>query len=110
LTDNRHGYSVDKVIHEQVRLAILTYIASSEQKEVPFTELKQSLELTAGNLSVQLRNLEDAGYLTISKTIEGRKPSTTVAMTLAGRDALVSYIAKMEAIIRTLKTLEENQK
>lgn len=110
MTDNRHGYSVDKVIHEQVRLAILTYIASSEQKEVPFTELKQSLELTAGNLSVQLRNLEDAGYLTISKTIEGRKPSTTVAMTLAGRDALVSYIAKMEAIIRTLKTLEENQK
>ncbi|MTI95071.1 MAG: ArsR family transcriptional regulator [Firmicutes bacterium] len=107
---NTPDVSVNKLIHEQVRLAILTYLASSETQAVQFTELKQNLELTAGNLSVQLRKLEDAGYVQIDKTIEGRKPVTSVALTLSGLDALNVYIAKMEAIIQTLKNAEVKKK
>lgn len=107
---NRPDFSVDRVIHEQARLAILTYLASSESKEVPFTELKDSLEMTAGNLSVQLRNLETAGYVQIDKDIAGRRPLTSVTLTIAGMDALKTYIAKMEDILKTLKSAEEGKK
>lgn len=107
---NRPDFSVDRVIHEQARLAILTYLASSESKEVPFTELKDSLEMTAGNLSVQLRNLETAGYVQIDKDIAGRRPVTSVTLTIAGMDALKTYIAKMEDILKTLKSAEEGKK
>jgi len=99
-------YNVDRVIHEQARLAILTYLASSQHKDVPFTELKQSLDLTAGNLSVQLRNLETAGYVVIDKSIEGRKPVTSISLTPQGYDALLEYITKMEQIIQSVKKAE----
>lgn len=110
MTDKRPDYSVDRVIHEQARLAILTYLASSESREVPFTELKDALEMTAGNLSIQLRNLESAGYVQITKDIAGRRPVTSVSMTMEGMDALKDYIAKMEEILKTLKSAEEGEK
>lgn len=95
--------SLDRVIHEQARLAIITYLAGSPQREVTFTELKQQLELSAGNLSAQLRNLEAADYVQISKVIEGRKPVTRVSLTRQGFEALSRYIGRMEEIIGALK-------
>lgn len=106
MTDKQPDFTVDRVIHEQARLAILTYLASSQQRAVPFTELKQSLDLTAGNLSVQLRNLETAGYVEIDKSIEGRKPITNVSLTIEGFNALTDYVNKMEQIIQAVKNAE----
>lgn len=97
-------FTLDKVVHEQVRLAVLTYLASSVHPTVAFTELREQLDLSAGNLSVQLRTLEDAGYVHIDKRIVDRRPLTTVCLTPLGYDALKDYISKMEEIIRVLKS------
>ena len=95
--------AIDKLIHERVRLLILTHLASSEKDEVSFNEIKEALELTPGNLSVQLTKLKDAGYVQIHKTFKDNKPYTTVMITQTGRDALTEYIAEMESIIHVLK-------
>ncbi len=100
--------SFDKIIHERVRLLILSYIASSAEKRIPFNELKESLELTAGNLSVQLKNLEEAGYLKIHKKIKDNKPETSVSLTPEGLAALMDYLQQMEGLIHKVKTTRED--
>jgi DNA-binding MarR family transcriptional regulator len=95
--------SIDKVIHERARLLILSYLAAGEHKKVPFLELKEKLDLTAGNLSIQLRNLEEAGYVKVEKRIVGRKTATDVKLTPAGMSALNEYLAEMEELIRSVK-------
>lgn len=95
---------IDKIIHERTRLLILSYLAAGEVRRVSFTELKETLELTAGNLSVHLRNLEDAGYIKISKRIVGRKPATDVIITTEGMTALNRYLAEMERLINRVKS------
>lgn len=98
----------DKLIHERVRLLILSYLASSSEKKVPFNEIKDSLELTAGNLSVQLKNLEEAGYIKIYKKIKDNKPETSVALTADGLSALMDYLQQMESLINKVKTVRED--
>ena len=100
---DRGGFAIDKVIHERTRLLILTYLASQARNRVLFNELKDNLELTAGNLSVQLRNLEAAGYIQIHKRIKGSKPETSVSMTPGGYEALSAYLDQMEQLIRAVK-------
>lgn len=95
--------SMDKIIHERARLLILSYLAAGEYKKVPFLELKQKLDLTAGNLSIQLRNLEEAGYVIIEKRIDGRKPATDVMLTPEGMKALHEYLTEMEELIKSVK-------
>ncbi len=97
------GLTIDAVIHERARLLILTYLASQAKDRVLFNELKENLELSAGNLSVQLRNLEAAGYIQIHKRIKGNKPETSVSLTAKGYEALNSYLDQMERIIRSVK-------
>ena len=82
---------------------ILTYLASNEKKEISFNEIQQGLDFSSGNLSVQLRNLQQASYIDIQKTFKDNKPYTTVAITHQGSDALSKYVAEMEGIIKTLK-------
>ena len=94
---------LDKIIHERARLLILTYLASNEKKETSFNELQANLEFSSGNLSVQLRKLQQAAYIDIQKTFKNNKPYTTVSITPQGTDALSRYIEEMEAIIKTLK-------
>lgn len=96
-------FAFDKVIHERVRLLILTYLAGKPDTTVSFNELKEGLELTAGNLSVQIRNLESAGYVTVHKQIRNRKPETTLSLTPDGLKSLMDYLDEMERIIRTVK-------
>lgn len=90
--------SLDRVIHERVRLAIVSALAVHEM--LTFNELKGLLETTDGNLSVHARKLEDAGYVSCRKGYEGRVPRTEYRISAAGRRALEGYLAHMEALIR----------
>lgn len=93
----------NKIIHERARLLIMTYLASNEKEAVSFTELQEQLDFTSGNLSIQLKKLMGAGYVTISKTFKDNKPYTTVSMTPDGTQALNRYLEEMERIINALK-------
>jgi DNA-binding MarR family transcriptional regulator len=88
---------LDDVIHGRVRLGIVAYLASAEVAD--FTELKDLLDVTQGNLSVHLRKLEDAGYVAIDKSFVGRKPLTRVRLTEAGRAAFASYLQAMGQLV-----------
>jgi DNA-binding MarR family transcriptional regulator len=89
---------LDRVIHEKGRMAIMSLLAATP--ELSFTEMKQTLGMTDGNLSVHLRTLQEAGYIAISKTFQDRKPLTTCSLTTAGRKAFASYIDLLEQIVR----------
>jgi len=88
---------LDNVVHQRVRLAILTLLHEAEHAD--FSHLRDTLELTNGNLSSNLQVLERAGYVEIEKTFEGRRPRTWVRSTRAGRMALADEIAVLEAIV-----------
>ena len=90
--------SLDRVIHERVRLAIVSTLAVHEM--LTFNEIKTMLETTDGNLSVHARKLEEAGYVACKKGYEGRVPRTEYRITAAGRRALERYLSHMEALIR----------
>ena len=90
--------ALDRVIHERVRLAIVSALAVHEM--LTFNELKALLETSDGNLSVHARKLEEAGYLTCRKFFEGRVPRTEYRLTVAGKKALERYLGHMEALIK----------
>lgn len=92
---------LDKVIHERMRLGIISALAANEK--LSFTELKNLLQTTDGNISVHARKLEEAGYVTCEKSFRGRMPLTEFAITKAGRKALENYLDHMEALIRAMK-------
>ena len=89
---------LDKLIHERLRLHIITALAVNES--LTFNELKNELKTTDGNLSVHARKLEDAAYITCEKSFDGRTPKTEYRLTAAGRRAFTNYLDHMEAIIR----------
>ncbi|MGI8730216.1 MAG: winged helix-turn-helix domain-containing protein [Solirubrobacteraceae bacterium] len=88
---------IDNVVHQRVRLGILTVLSEAELADFAF--LRDTLELTDGNLSSNLQVLEQAGYVEIEKTYEGRRPRTRVRATRVGRQALREEIAVLEAIV-----------
>lgn len=94
---------LDKIIHERARLRILTYLAASDKDKIPFNELQDKLDLSSGNLSIQLKKLKQARYITIDKSFKDNKPFTTVALTPTGSEALSAYIDEMERLIGDLK-------
>jgi DNA-binding MarR family transcriptional regulator len=89
--------SLDKVIHERLRLGIVSALAVNDR--LTFNELKQLLQASDGNVSVHARKLEDAGYVSCHKSFEGRVPKTEYKLTAAGRKALERYLSHMEALI-----------
>lgn len=89
---------LDRLIHERMRLAMVSSLAVNET--LSFNELKRLLETTDGNLSVHARKLEEAGYVTCTKSFEGRVPRTEYRLTATGRQALERYLSHMEALIR----------
>ncbi len=93
--------SLDRVIHERLRLAIVSALAVHES--LTFNELKGLLRTTDGNLSVHARRLEEAGYVACDKGFEGRIPRTVFRLTPTGRRALDRYLDHMEAIIRAAR-------
>lgn len=92
---------LDRVIHERVRLAIVSALAVNDS--LTFNELKKLLDTSDGNLSVHARRLEDAGYLTCDKSFDGRVPRTEYRLTSAGSRALKQYLDHMEALIRRVR-------
>jgi DNA-binding transcriptional ArsR family regulator len=90
--------SLDRVIHERLRLAIVSALAVHET--LTFNELKAMLDASDGNVSVHARKLEEAGYVACKKGFDGRIPRTEYKLTAAGRRALEGYLAHMEALIK----------
>ena len=93
---------LDKIIHERMRLGIISALAANEK--LSFTELKNLLDTSDGNISVHARKLEDAGYVTQEKSFKGRMPLTEYAITTEGREALERYLNHMEALISAMKS------
>lgn len=92
---------LDRLIHERVRLGIVSALAVNES--LSFNELKDMLRLTDGNLSVHARKLEEAGYVECAKSFEGRVPRTEFNLTGVGRGALKAYLDHMEALIQAVR-------
>jgi DNA-binding MarR family transcriptional regulator len=88
---------LDDVIHGRLRLGIMAYLADAEAAD--FTELKDLLDATQGNLSVHLRKLEEAGYVAIDKSFVNRKPLTRVRMTPQGRKAFAAYLEAISKLV-----------
>lgn len=88
---------LDDVIHGRLRLGIMAYLADAEAAD--FTELKDVLDATQGNLSVHLRKLEEAGYVAIDKSFVNRKPLTRVRMTPEGRKAFAAYLEAIAKLV-----------
>lgn len=92
---------LDRLIHERTRLAIVSTLAANSS--LSFTELKQLLGVSDGNLSVHARKLEDAGYIACTKSFSDRVPRTEYRLTASGRRALERYLDHMEALIRATR-------
>ena len=93
--------ALDKLIHDRVRLGIISALAVNDR--LSFTELRDLLALTDGNLSVHARKLEDADYIACTKSFEGRTPRTEYRLTATGRRALERYLDHMEALIHATR-------
>ena len=92
---------IDTLIHHRLRLGILSALAAAVS--LSFNDLKTLMQTTDGNLSVHARKLEDAQYVTCTKSFEGRRPRTEYRLTAHGRRALQRYLDHMEAVIRATR-------
>ena len=92
---------LDRIIHERMRLGIISALAVNES--LTFNELKKLLQTTDGNLSVHARRLEEVNYVECTKTFEGRVPKTEYRLTPSGRKAFERYLDHMEALIQAMR-------
>lgn len=92
---------LDRVIHEKGRLAIMSMLAASP--ELSFTELRDTLEMTDGNLTTHIRTLQEAGYVAVAKSYQRGRRLTTVSLTAAGRRAFADYVSLLERIVHQAK-------
>ena len=94
---------LDRVIHEKGRLPIMSLLAANP--ELAFTEIRDLLQMTDGNLSMHLRTLQEAGYVAVTKSYQNRRPLTTCALTSAGRDAFRRYVDLLADIVRQAREI-----
>ena len=103
--DGRHPEAdtleLDRLIHERVRLGIVSSLAVNGS--LTFTDLRDLLGITDGNLSAHAKRLEEAGYLVCTKSYDGRTPRTEYELTTTGRRELNAYLDHMEAIIQSTR-------
>ncbi len=92
---------LDRVIHEKGRLAIMSMLAASP--ELSFTELREGLDMTDGNLTTHIRTLQEAGYISVTKSFQNKRPLTTCSLTAAGKKAFQNYINLLEQIVQQTK-------
>lgn len=92
---------LDRVIHEKGRLALMSMLAAAP--ELSFTEMRDTLKMTDGNLTTHIRTLQEAGYVSITKSFQNNRPLTTCSLTAAGKKAFTSYINLLERIIQQSK-------
>ncbi len=92
---------LDRIIHEKGRLGIMSMLAANP--ELSFTEMRDSLGMTDGNITTHIRTLQEAGYLSVTKSFQKNRPLTTCALTPVGRTAFAQYINLLEQIVRQSK-------
>jgi DNA-binding MarR family transcriptional regulator len=92
---------LNRVIHEKGRLAIMSALAATP--ELSFTELKNALEMTDGNLTTHIRILQEEGFISVAKSYQNNRSLTTCSLTKAGRKAFTDYIDLLEQIVRQSK-------
>jgi len=92
---------LDRVIHEKGRLALMSMLAASP--ELSFTEMRDALNMTDGNLTTHIRTLQEAGYVSITKSFQNNRPLTTCSLTAAGKKAFTGYINLLEQIVQQTK-------
>ncbi len=97
---------LDEVVHQRVRLGILTI--THEARRVEFGYLRTQLELTAGNLSKHLSVLEEAGLVEVEKGYEGRRGRTWITLTANGSTALAEEIGRLKQLIARVETTEDH--
>ena len=91
---------LDPVIHAQARLRVMATLSTlGTGDRIAFPRLQELLAMTAGNLSVHLAKLEQAGYVDIAKSFRGRTPVTSVSMSTRGRAAFEAYTAAVKALL-----------
>lgn len=93
--------NLDRVIHEKGRLAIVSMLAASP--ELSFTELRDTLNMTDGNLTTHIRTLQEAGYLSVTKSFQNKRPLTTCSLTAKGTKAFTGYINLLAQIVEQTK-------
>jgi len=103
--DGHPSQRLDDTVHQRVRLGILAVLTEADQADFGF--LKDSLALTDGNLSRHLQVLEEAGFITISKTFEGRRPRTWVCCTRLGRAAFAAEVAALRELLAGVNDRKE---
>ena len=89
---------LDRIIHEKGRLAIMSMLAATP--ELSFTEMRDALAMTDGNLTTHIRTLQEAGYVSITKSFQNNRPHTTCSLTPAGKRAFTGYINLLEQIVQ----------
>ena len=99
--ERARAVDLDRLIHERMRLGIVSALAVNEA--LSFSDLKALLQTTDGNLSVHARKLEEAQYITCTKSFDGRIPKTEYRLTETGRRALERYLDHMEALIQSMR-------
>ena len=92
---------LNRVIHEKGRLAIMSALAAAP--ELSFTELRDLLDMTDGNLTTHIRTLQQEGFLSVTKSYQNNRPLTSCALTAAGRKAFAQYIDLLDQIVRQNK-------
>lgn len=93
---------LDPMLHERGRLAIMSVLAATPS--LTFTEIRDTLEMTDGNLSVHLQKLEERGFVAIDKQFVGRRPQTTCRLTPPGLEAFARYLDHLEALVKQGRT------
>lgn len=93
---------LDRVIHEKGRLAIMSLLAASPR--LAFTEMRDTLNMTDGNLTAHMRTLQEAGYVAVTKAFQGGRPLTTYSLTAQGRKAFTTYINLLEQIVEQTRS------
>jgi DNA-binding MarR family transcriptional regulator len=92
---------LNRVIHEKGRLAIMSALAAAP--ELTFTELRDLLDMTDGNLTTHIRTLQQEGFVSVAKSYQNNRPLTSCALTPAGRKAFIQYIDVLDQIVRQNK-------
>ena len=95
---------LDRLIHEKGRLGIISLLAAAP--ELSFTDMRESLGMTDGNLTTHIRTLQEAGYVSVTKSYKNNRPLTTCSLTAAGRKAFAEYIDLLEQIVQQSKKLK----
>jgi DNA-binding MarR family transcriptional regulator len=92
---------LDPLLHSQLRLAIISMLVASDKVE--FTDIQSETKAAAGNISIQIKKLEDAGYIKVEKTFKNNYPNTILSITDQGIKAFESYVSNLKKYINPRK-------